>query len=149
MTLMHSTYRAPSSHGFFMSVLKRQVGHGRRFMPKQFAELIGAAVPTVKGWLAGQGSPAIDRLPKIEAVAGEDLMRDLLAELGYAGAYKITNKTVCPNAHATELANALRELLAALEDRRIDHQERPKLIPIFRKLASEAAHFADTLTRQA
>lgn len=116
-------------------------------MPTQFAKMIGAAVPTVKSWLAGQGAPSIDRLPKIDAVA-DGFFRDLAAELGYL-AHRIDGNGPCPNKHATALAAALTELNRALEDRQIDHTEAPALAPIFLKLASESAAFAADLSKRA
>lgn len=137
--------RRGSTHSFMPSILRRMIGHGRKFMPTFVANRIGAAPRTVKGWLAGETDPHIRMLPALEAVLGEELVRELLAELGYAGAFKVSGPSIAPHMHATAVASALSELVKALADHRIDHLEAPKIAAIYRRLSSESARFAADL----
>ena len=147
MTLVNSTTAEKSEYGFFSSVLRRHIGHGRRFMPQQVANLTGFALCTIKGWLRGTNDTSIRKLPALIEACGDGLFHDFAAELGFQ-AFRIGDAAVNANEHAAGMAGALRDLLRALEDRKIDHREAATLVPVFRRLASESASFAAALERK-
>lgn len=149
MTVINSPARLPTEHGAFFSAFRMHVGLGRRWSAKAVARAIGSAHATVKDWARGKSEPLPRKLEALIDLLGPGFVSDLLGEMGYGGAFKITGKGPAPHTHAATMADALTALLHALADKRIDHTEGPALASIYRRVSSESAHFAHELEKAA
>ena len=138
--------RTLSEYEMTTSVLRRHIGIGSRFSIKEVARRFGWCARTVKAWVRGECEPPPRKLFALEQLLGEQFVRDLLAEIGYAGAFKVGAGQTCPNEHAALMSKALTALLEALADRRIDHLEAPHIIALYSEVCSESGKLVQSLS---
>lgn len=147
------TTHTASEHSFVTSVLRRHIGFGRRFSVREIAQSFRWCARTVKAWVSGDTEPSPRKLFALEQLLGEQFVRDLLAEIGYAGAFKVGAAKKCPHEHAALMAKALTALLDALADERspgrVDHLESPRIIQLYGEVSSESGRLVHELQKKA
>lgn len=122
--------------------LRLFVGRGKLFSVEMVAEATGISGSAIEKYLAGDATPGMAALLRILAVLPEAFANHLLDLAGLTGAYRVGDAPVSEASALTDKLTAAQALAKALEDGRIDHQERAALTPQIRALGSRLLELA-------
>jgi transcriptional regulator with XRE-family HTH domain len=105
------------------------------------AERLGKSVRTVEAYRYGETLPSADDMLALYPVLGPAFVNELLATVGMGRVRWLNKDANCPHKVLSKTANAAAVLADALQDKRIDHIEAPKVEAAYADLAEAATDF--------
>ena len=125
----------------FSATLRLYVGRGRLYSVAALAEATGVGQRTLKSYFEG-ATPGFQNWLILLRFLGSTFGAACMADAGVCAVVMRSDvEEACPHQTASEMASALSIMLKALEDGRIDHQERPELIRKCREAITSLSNF--------
>ena len=117
------------------------VGTGRRYSYGALSDAIGVDKRTIQAHAHGQCTPEVPHLLRYMAVLPDAFAGHVLGLIGISVSRDTDAETLGPSTIVVRMTARLSLLAEALEDGRIDHQERNELIREMSALTSELTAF--------
>jgi len=118
----------------FTTLLREQVGPGKRFGTEAASEALGIDRRTIESYLSGENLPPARNLLRMFYLFGPDFADGLLHLAGLFGCQREAAQPVTDFALNAETAAMMAVIGAALQDGRVDHRERALVLRHTRKL---------------